>query len=174
MDLDHEIYYNPLTYTNENYDTTRRWGVQLPVEAKPWQWLKLWANYTYTKATFTEGPFKGNDVPDVPNHKVSFGFDLTPDFVAFLEGLKFNVWATYYSQRRFISDQLNVVPEMNDYITVNAKLSYSWKFFTAFVGVNNIFNQKYSEYGVCDPLTGERYYYPSPGVNFLGGLSVKF
>jgi iron complex outermembrane receptor protein len=174
MDLDHEIYYNPLTYTNENYDTTRRWGVQLPVEAKPWQWLKLWANYTYTKAIFTGGPFNGNDVPDVPNHKVSFGFDLTPDFVAFLEGLKFNVWVTYYSQRRFISDQPNVVPEMNDYITVNAKLSYSWKFLTAFVGVNNIFNQKYAEYGVCNPLTGERYYYPSPGVNFLAGLSVKF
>jgi outer membrane receptor protein involved in Fe transport len=105
---------------------------------------------------------------------VSFGFDLTPHFVAFLEGLDFNVWATYYSKRRFINDQPNVVPKLDDYITMNAKLSYTWKFLTAFVGVNNIFNEKYSEYGVCNPTTGARNYYPSPGVNFLGGLSVKF
>ena len=174
MELNDEIYYNPLTYANDNYDKTRHWGAELSAEAKPWQWLKLWANYTYTKATFRGGIYDGNDVPDVPNHKVSFGFDLTPNFVAFLKGLDFNVWATYYSKKRFISDQPNVVPKLDDYITMNAKLSYTWKFLTAFVGVNNIFNEKYSEYGVCNPISGARNYYPSPGVNFSGGLSVKF
>jgi iron complex outermembrane receptor protein len=174
MELNDEIYYNPLTYTNENYDKTRHWGVELSAEEKPWQWLKLWANYTYTKATFEGGLYDGNDVPDVPNHKVSFGFDLIPNFVAFLKGFDLNVWATYYSKRRFINDQPNVVPELGGYLTVNAKLSYTWRFLTAFVGVNNIFNEKYSEYGVCNPATEARDYYPSPGINFSGGLSVKF
>jgi iron complex outermembrane receptor protein len=178
MELEHEIYYNPFGGpfgfgANENYDKTSHRGVELSTEAKPWQWLKIWANYTYTKATFRGGVYDGNDIPDVPNHKVSFGFDLIPHFVAFLEGLDFNVWATYYSKRRFINDQPNVVPELNDYITVNAKLSYTWKFLTAFVGVNNIFDEKYSEYGVYSSFSG-RNYYPSPGVNFFGGLSVKF
>jgi iron complex outermembrane receptor protein len=179
MELENEIYYNPLggpsgLGANENYDKTRHWGVELSAEAKPWDWLKLWANYTYNKATFRGGLYDGNDVPDVPNHKVSFGFDFTPHFVSFLEGLEFDVWATYYSKRRFINDQPNVVPKLDDYITMNAKLSYTWKFLTAFVGVNNIFNEEYSEYGVCNPSTGAKNYYPSPGVNFLGGLSVKF
>jgi iron complex outermembrane receptor protein len=179
MELKNEIYFNPLGGpfgfgANENYDKTSHRGVELSAEAKPWQWLKLWANYTYTKATFRGGLYDGNDVPDVPNHKVSFGFDLIPNFDTLLEGLDFNVWATYYSKRRFISDQPNVVPKLDDYITVNAKLSYTWRFLAAFVGVNNIFDEKYSEYGVCNPTTGARNYYPSPGINFLGGLSVKF
>lgn len=174
MELEKEIYFNQLTFTSNNYDDTRRWGVEVFAEGKPWDWLRLWANYTYIKATFRGGVYEGNDVPGVPNHKISFGFDLTPSFAAFLEGLEFNVWATYVSEQRFISDQPNVVPKLGDYITVNAKVSYTWRFITAFVGVNNIFNEEYSEYGVCNPLTGARNYYPSPGVNFSGGLSVKF
>lgn len=174
MELEDEIYYNPLTWANENYDKTRRWGVELFADGRPWDWLKLWANYTYMKATFRGGAYKGNDVPSVPRHKVSFGFDLTPDFIAFLEGLELNVWATYMGKMRFISDQPNVIPRMDDYITVNAKVSYTWRFITAFVGVNNIFDEEYSEYGVYSTMAGTRNYYPSPGVNVVGGLSFKF
>jgi iron complex outermembrane receptor protein len=179
MELENEIYYNPLGGPfgfggNENYDKTRHWGIECFAEAKPWDWLKLWANYTYIKATFKEGVYKGNDVPGVPNHKVSFGFDLTPAFVAFLKGLEFNVWATYVSAQRFISDQPNVVPKLDDYMTVNAKLSYTWRFLTAFVGVNNMFDEEYSEYGICSQTTGARNYYPSPGVNVVGGMSITF
>jgi len=174
MELEDEIYFDPLTFTNGNYDDTRRLGVEVFAEGKPWDWLRLWANYTYIKATFRGGVYEDNDVPGVPNHKVSFGFDFTPDFVALLKGLELNVWATYVSAQRFISDQPNVVPKLDDYITVNAKLSYTWRFLTAFVGVNNIFDEEYSEYGVCRPTTGARNYYPSPGVNVVGGMSLKF
>ena len=177
MELEDEIYLNPLKGpfgTTENYDETRRWGIEFSAEGKPWDWLRLWANYTFVKATFREGVYKGNDVPGVPNHKVSFGLDLTPDFVAFLEGLEFNVWATYYSAQRFISDQPNIIPKLDDYMTVNAKLSYTWRFLTAFVGVNNIFDEEYYEYGVSRPTSGARNYYPSPGVNVLGGMSITF
>jgi len=184
MELENEIYYNPLARwnpmwlswvgENQNYDKTRHWGIEFSAEGKPWDWLRLWANYTFIKATFRGGGYDGNDVPGVPNHKVSFGFDLTPAFVAFLEGLEFNVWATYVSEERFISDQPNIVPKLDDYLTVNAKLSYTWRFLTAFVGVNNIFDEEYYEYGVCNPATGARNYYPSPGVNVVGGMSLKF
>jgi outer membrane receptor protein involved in Fe transport len=174
MELEDEIYLDQLTYTSKNYDDTRRLGVEIFAEGKPWDWLRLWANYTYIKATFRGGAYKGNDVPGVPNHKVSFGLDLTPAFVACLEGLEFNVWATYVSEQRFISDQPNVVPKLDDYISVNAKLSYTWRFLRAFVGVNNIFDEEYSEYGICSQTTGARNYYPSPGVNVVGGMSITF
>ena len=168
-ELDKEIYFNPLTYNNDNYDKTSHWGLEFSAEAKPWEWLKLWANYTYTEAKITAGTYKGNEVPGVPNHKVNFGVGVTP-----LKGLGIDLWANYVGERRFISDQPNVVPKLGDYMTANAKVSYTWKFLTAFVGVNNIFNEEYSEYGVCNPASGARNYYPSPGVNFSGGLSVKF
>jgi iron complex outermembrane receptor protein len=174
MELEHEIYYNPLGGpsgygANENYDKTRHAGIEFSAEAKPWQWLKLWANYTYTEAKITSGQYQGNDVPGVPHHKVNFGAGITP-----LEGLAIDVWANYVGERRFIGDQPNIFPKLNDYMTANAKISYTWRFFTAFVGVNNIFNEKYSEYGAYSWYRGQLAYYPSPGVNFLGGLSVKF
>jgi iron complex outermembrane receptor protein len=174
MELDDEIYYNPLGGplafgANENYDKTRHWGIELSAEAKPWEWLKLWANYTYTEAKIRGGAYSGNEIPGVPHHKVNFGIGVTP-----LEGLAIDIWANYVGERRFIGDQPNIFPKLNDYMTINAKVSYTWKFFTAFVGVNNILDEKYSEYGVYSWFRHQLAYYPSPGVNFSGGLSVKF
>jgi iron complex outermembrane receptor protein len=174
MELENEIYYNPLGGpfgfgANENYDKTRHWGIEFSAEAKPWDWLKLWANYSYTEAKIRGGQYGGNDVPGVPHHKVNFGIGVTP-----LEGLVIDVWANYVGKRRFIGDQPNIYPKLGDYITANAKASYTWKFLTAFVGVNNIFNEKYSEYGAYSWYRRQLAYYPSPGVNFLGGLSIKF
>jgi outer membrane receptor protein involved in Fe transport len=42
-----------------------------------------------------------------------------------------------------------------------------------FGGVNNLFNQKYAEFGVID-ASGSRFYYPSPERNFIGGVSYTF
>jgi iron complex outermembrane receptor protein len=174
MELDDEIYYNPLGGpfsfgANENYGKTRHWGIELSTEAKPWSWLKLWANYTYTEAKIRGGQYSGNEIPGVPNHKMSFGIGVAP-----LEGLAIDIWANYVGARRFIGDQPNIFPKLDDYITANAKVSYTWRFITAYIGVNNIFNEKYSEYGVYSWFRHQLAYYPSPGVNFLGGLSVKF
>jgi iron complex outermembrane receptor protein len=169
MELDDEIFLNPLTFANENYDKTRRRGVEVFGEATPWKWLRLWANYTFIKATFGGGSYNDNDVPMVPRCKASFGIDLTT-----FEGLSLNIWANYVGKRHFISDQANEVEKLDDYMTVNAKVSYSWRFLTAFIGVNNIFNEQYSEYGVVSSFTGLRNFYPSPGINVLGGLSLTF
>jgi outer membrane receptor protein involved in Fe transport len=60
---------------------------------------------------------------------------------------------------------------MESYIVVNAKLSYTYKTLTAYVGVNNIFNEKFSEYGVVG-FSGNKNFYPAPERNFYGGLRV--
>ncbi|UCD70790.1 MAG: TonB-dependent receptor [Syntrophobacterales bacterium] len=174
MEIENEIYYNPLGGpsgfgANENYDNTRHQGIEFSAEAKPLQWLSVWANYTYTQAKFSGGQYEGNEVPGVPYHKVNFGIGVTP-----LEGLDIDIWSNYVGERRFISDQPNIFPKLHDYMTVNAKVSYTWKFLTAFVGVNNIFDEKYSEYGSYSWFRSQLAYYPSPGINVLGGLSLQF
>jgi outer membrane receptor protein involved in Fe transport len=75
--------------------------------------------------------------------------------------------------RYFISDWRNKIGGLDGYYTLDAKLSYSWKGLKAFVGMNNITNQKYAEYGVLD-FFGRPGYYPSPERNFLGGISYTF
>jgi len=171
VDMRDEIFYNPYTIpigTNENFPKTRREGVEVGAKAKPLRWLTLWGNYSYTKATLQENPYSGNDIPGVPRHKGSLGAD-----VEIWNGLSLNTRANFVGSRYFISDWANAVPKQGGYYTLDMKLSYVWKGLKAFVGVNNLFNRKYAEFGVVDSA-GAQYFYPSPGRNFIGGMSYIF
>ncbi|NWG03529.1 MAG: TonB-dependent receptor [Syntrophaceae bacterium] len=176
IDLKNEIFYNPDTFTNENAEKTRRQGVEVGLRVKPLEWLNLWGNYGYIRPLMRGGAFSGNDIPNVPRHKGSIGADLNFEKIflnEYLKGFSINGRANFIGSRRFISDWANQVEKLDPYYTFDAKLSYSWKGLKAFVGVNNITNQKYAEYGVLNFLK-QPYYYPSPERNFFGGISYTF
>jgi iron complex outermembrane receptor protein len=168
VDMRDEIFYNPYTYTNTNFPKTQREGIEVGAKAKPLQWLTFWANYTYTKATLQAEPYSGNDIPGVPTHKGSVGTDIELG-----RGFLLNAKTSIFGSRRFISDWANEVPRLDGYYSIDAKLSYAWKGLKAFVGVNNLTNQKFSEFGVVN-ATGAQFFYPSPGRNFIGGISYAF
>ena len=63
---------------------------------------------------------------------------------------------------------------MDDSITLDLKISYKFSKANFFIGLNNVFNEKYSEYGAISTVYNERGYYPSPGRNFTLGGSLKF
>ena len=163
-----EILFNPYTYTNENFPKTRRQGIELGAKVRPLQWLTLWGNYTYIKPTLQEEPYSGNDIPGVPRHKGSVGAD-----VQVWDGLFINARANSVGSRHFISDWANKVDKLDGYYSIDAKLSYTWKGLKAFVGVNNLTNQKFSEFGVVN-AKGAQFFYPSPERNFIGGISYTF
>ncbi len=167
-DLRNEIFYNPYTFNNENYPKTRRYGVEVGWKVKPFPWLSVWWNYSYTIPILREDPYSGNDIPGVPRHKGSLGGDF-----GFWKGFLLNTKLNIIGSRYFISDWANQVGRLGGYYSLDAKLSYSWKGLKAFVGVNNLTNQKYAEYGVLDFL-GQPNYYPSPERNFFGGVSYTF
>jgi outer membrane receptor protein involved in Fe transport len=108
-----------------------------------------------------------NDIPLLPRHKASIGFNTT-----IVASLNFFAVANYVGERRFISDQANIADKLPSFITVDARLSYRWKGLETFAGVNNIFNKNYSEQGI---VTGTpritKNFYPSPGRNYILGLS---
>jgi iron complex outermembrane receptor protein len=180
-----EIFYNPYTYTNENFPKTQRLGIELGTKVKPLQWLTLWGNYSYIKPTLQVEPYSGNDIPGVPRHKGSVGadvqigrlliegLDLRGHLGRICDGLLFSTSANLVGSRYFISDWANQADKLGGYYSINAKLSYTWKGLKAFIGVNNLTNQKYSEFGVVN-ATGAQYFYPSPGRNFIGGVSYTF
>jgi iron complex outermembrane receptor protein len=169
-----EIFYNPYTYSNENFPKTRRQGIEFGTRARPLQWLTLWGNYSYIKPSLQEKPYSGNDIPGVPRHKGSIGTDVDFGKVfdfgkGFLLSSSVNIVASSY----FISDWANQVERLRGYYTWDAKLSYAWKGLKAFVGVNNLTNQKYSQFGVIN-TTGAEFFYASPTRNFIGGVSYIF
>lgn len=166
MKVDNEIFYNPLTGNNENYDKTQHRGLELS-----WNWnmlddLDLFGNYTFTEAIFDEGDFNKNQIPAVPHHKTSLGLNwrITPKW-------QVNGLLNYVGKRYFISDQSHDYPKMDDFVTLDIKVSYKFTDSKLFAGINNIFDDKYSEYGV---IYSERGFYPSPGRNFIAGCSLKF
>jgi iron complex outermembrane receptor protein len=172
IDLKNEIFYNPDTFTNENAEKTRRQGFEVGIRVKPLEWLSLWGNYGYICPRLRGDAFSGNDIPSVPRHKGSMGADLRFG-KGILEGFLFNLRGNIIGPRHFISDWANQVERLDGYYTLDAKLSYSWKGLKAFVGVNNITNQKYAEYGVLNFLKQPNYY-PSSERNFFGGISYTF
>ena len=169
IDLHDEIFFNPATFTNENYPKTRRYGCEIGVKATPFEWLSLWGNYGYIKPLLRGDPFPGNDIPGVPRHKGSVGAD-----IHLWKGFQIDGRANFIGPSYLISDFANQVEKLDWYYTVDAKLSYAWKGLKAFVGVNNLFNQKYSEWAVTNATGTTQLFYPSAERNFFGGISYTF
>ncbi|MFA5286896.1 MAG: TonB-dependent receptor [Candidatus Omnitrophota bacterium] len=169
MNLKNELYYNPDTYQNENYEKTRHQGIEASFKSKlPWK-FKFSGNYTFDQAVFKQGDYKNKSIPMVPEHKFNLG--LMHSLNEFLEwGFSFN----YLSDKYFINDQSNNWPKLKQAFTVDAKLALEKNDYKLSCGINNIFNEKYYEYGVCNASTGAVNYYPSAGRNFFVKASKKF
>ncbi|NCP03628.1 MAG: TonB-dependent receptor [Deltaproteobacteria bacterium] len=170
LDTDDEIFFNPGTFANENLDgKTRRDGLEATFHAEPTKWLTVNGGYTYLVAAIEDGQFMGKKIPDVPKHKATLGTTLSlgGGFSIALNGI-------YVGKRPFISDFANAFDNQDDYVVLNAKLKYVWKFITAFFDINNLTNNDYSEYGALRTFPVEKAFYPSPKINVLLGISAEF
>ncbi|MBU0545153.1 MAG: TonB-dependent receptor [Proteobacteria bacterium] len=170
-EIENELFYNPSTFGNENHPETLHQGVEIGCRVKPIDKLTLFGNFTYEEATFEKAPYKGNDIPAVPGYKGHLGFRV--DDVA-ITGLIFSAGYNYVGSSHVISDQANNFEKLKSYYTVDAKLAYKYKMLKAFLGVNNLTNQKYSEYGVMDTFLTKRNFYPAPERNWVAGIQVDF
>ncbi len=169
IDTTNEIYFNPTDYQNENMNgETRRDGVELTL-TKIFDRIKVTGNYTCQSAEILDGPYSGKTIPGVPIHKAGLDtrIDLGWGFALGLNG-------TYVGQRYFESDFANSFDKQSDYTVFNSRLDYTWKQFSAYVIMNNIFNETYSDYGVLGGYPLEPSYYPSPKTNFLVGISIRY
>lgn len=167
--ITNEIYYDPLTFVNGNYDRTIHRGGELQTEFTISNALVLFTTYTFTDAKFGKGPYKGKRIPAVPEHMASAGIRLRP-----CEPLRVNLVANYIGSAYLISDQNNTYPKLNDYLTLDLNLNYAFKKLEVFLGINNMFNTEYSEYGIISTFLATRSFYPAPGRNVIAGCRYKF
>lgn len=173
IDIDDEIFYNkpiPPFGINENYDgQTRRQGIETSLSYKPVDIIKTTINYTYTNAMFRGGMYSGNQVPGVPHNKASAILN-----VEFIKSLNFNLQTNYVGRQYMISDLNNTAPKLPYYSTVDTKIMYEKNNISAFIGMNNILNKKYMDYGVVDATATLQVFYPAPERNYGVGLSINF
>ena len=116
-----EIFFNPLTFANENYDRTKRQGVETSVFVGLTEKLSLNAAYSYTEALFDGGQFGGNRIPLAPKNKASAKLTYTVD------GWRFSLASVYTGARYAISDQANVGEQLPGYTTYDAGIGYKYK-----------------------------------------------
>ena len=172
IDTEEEIFYNPVSYANENMGgTSIRQGAKLSIA---WQRekLSLSGSYTRTETEFDGGPYDGKEVPFVPADRATARASYSLGW-----GVTLDLDATYVGKSYLISDFENIYGKADAYTVVNAKVQYAWRRYTFFADLNNLFNEKYSSYGAVGYNSAEgRYepaYYPSPEFNFLVGVSVR-
>ncbi len=170
-EIENELFYNPSTFGNENHPETLHQGIEIGYKAKPIDKLTLFGNFTYEEANFEKAPYKGNEIPAVPGYKGNLGFRI--DDVA-VTGLVFSAAYNYIGSSHVISDQANNFDKLDSYYTIDAKLAYKYKMIKAFIGVNNLTDRKYSEYGVMDTFLTKRNFYPAPERNFFAGIQFEF
>jgi iron complex outermembrane recepter protein len=169
MDTKDEIFFNPLTFANENLDgKTRRQGVELML-SKSFANITLQGAYAYTDAEIRSGQYSDNEIPNVARHKANGGVELL-----IVKNLTLALNGIYVGKRPFDGDFPNNFDDQDDYFLLNAKLRYQWKNYSPFINLNNITNEKYSEYGVLGGFPNEEAFYPSPKFNFLVGVSAQF
>lgn len=173
MKVNNEIFYDPLAGggfgDNGNYDKLTRNGLEFSADSHLGKYIRLYFNYTYLNAHFTEGSFAGNIVPMVPANKVNWGIVFTP-----LEFMDIHFWSDYTGVQYPLNDQFNRQPKLKDYYVCNIKATVKYGGWEVFAGINNIFNQKYSELASASVSGANLDYFPAPEINWRFGASVKF
>lgn len=161
-----EIYYNPMTYSNQNYDKTRRQGVEASLFFNPAPGLLLNFAYSYTEARFDGGSFGGNRIPLAPENKFSAKVEYS------INGWDLNIASVYTGDRYAISDLENAREKLPGYTTFDAAIRYRFSSLSVLFLVKNFTDKKYNEIGAYSAFRNDIGLYPAPGRQFF--LTVKY
>jgi iron complex outermembrane receptor protein len=169
-----EIFYNPYTFTNANYERTKRQGVETQLNFIVTENLKFGVGYSYIDVKFDGKQLvggidiDGNSIPLVPKNK--FSANISYSFNSFI----INFITVYTGNMYAISDQLNNHRELPGYTTCDMNISYKYKNLEALFGIKNLTGKEYSEFGVASTTSARINLYPSPERQYFLRLAYTF
>jgi iron complex outermembrane receptor protein len=173
MLLNNEILYIPFppTGANINLDPTKRFGVE---NAATWHLsddLRVKGGLTYTRATFREGIYAGNDVPLVSRWTGNVGLSWN----IYQKLAVFDAVVNYVGERRMDNDQANFQPTIPAHVTVDLRLGGEYQHLFWSASVQNLFDVQYYDYAVASSATYGRYNaYPLPGRTFMVKAGISY
>jgi iron complex outermembrane recepter protein len=162
-----DIYAVPSIVTGFGYYTnagdTLREGVDMGARYTTEKW-DAYANYSYIKAIFLtpvllgspNNPYgvngdiqvePGDNLPGIPNHKFKIGFDyfVTPQW-------KIGADLVYRSMQYYFGDEINRLPPMSGFATLNLRTSYQVNdHFQIYGLINNALGYRGATYGALYP-----------------------
>jgi iron complex outermembrane receptor protein len=174
IEMEDEIAYNPATYRNENLDDTRHRGVEVALSYLFADSFKVYGNLTFQDAEFSKGENSGSEIPLVPTKMASGGVELSLP-----GGFLVRPEVRYVGSSYLGSDYDNSAEKLEAFTLWNLSLHYGQEFdsveFKAFLGIENITDEKYSTLGY-EGIAGwtPDSYYPQPGITVKGGVAFTF
>ncbi len=179
IEIDNEIYLNPAVSpgNNDNYPKTRRKGIELGLKANLLKLkeisfldkLEFFTNYTYVEPKFRGGDYNGKDIPMVPRQQYTSGMS------AGFKNYDISLASRFIGERYAINDTNNQLPKVKSYFAVDGRVAYRNNFLEIYTSINNIFNEKYSEYAAKSTgASTKEVYYPAPERNFELGAIYKW
>lgn len=176
MNLNNEIHYNAITFTNMNLSPTRRYGLELEAAHNYTDAFAVSTSYSYTVAKFREGVYgginvAGNNIPLVPRHRLTLASSWKTSEKTTLSGN-----ANYVGKQYFDNDQANTfAQQMPAYTTVDMKLAHREGAWLLAATVNNLFDRHYFTYGVASNFTPGKYNaYPMQGRSISMHADYQF
>jgi len=124
-------------------------GLEIATTVHPFDWLKVWANYTLNNAEYEECDEKpeieGNNVTDVPDRMANVGTELSYKWLTASLSGRF-LGRTYTDEEN--ENQADVYTEhTDDYWLWDAKIILSpWKHCDLSFSVQNLFDREYYKY----------------------------
>ncbi len=148
--LKHEIYYNNLSFSNENLSPTQRSGVELEGRtslARDWD---IGARYAYTLARFDAGIYGGFDVtgktvPVVPRHRATLNLGWQPR-----SDTRLTLSASHVGEQVYDNDPANLFHRMPGYTLLDTKIARSFGAWKLAAGINNLSDRRYYSYALVD------------------------
>ena len=165
--IKNQIFYNPTSFANENYDPSIHEGVEFEYGRDITNKLKFSSNSSYIHSYVTKGTFKGNQTPYVPNWTANLSF--LYDFNKKTSG---SLAYKYFGKTRSGNDDGYTLAKSKSYQLTDLNLSYNFKKFTLNTYVNNVLNEKY--YTNLIKGAAGAYVYPQAGRTFGLELEANF
>ena len=172
-----EIYYdktNPFSSNNQNFDgKVRRIGAQLSL-AHYFDKLTLRERVSYIVPKVKSGVYNGKEFAGVSRWTVNVGATYN-----IIKGLTANA-DIYYQSKYYAEDDFdNYFSKGNNYVTVDANLSYAFENgIELYTGVSNLFDKKYAN-AVTSTRSAwapgpRKVYYPANGRSVYAGIKYTF
>jgi iron complex outermembrane recepter protein len=169
-----EVVSSPGRTFYSNAGASTRNGVEAAIAWRNRNGFSADVSYTWSDFSFDEfvqdgEDFGGKQLPGLPEHFAYFGFSYaaSPGLSATLEAL--------YSGDLYTSN--DNATSVDSYVVSNVRLNYEWLrgnwLIRPYVGINNIFDERYNSNIRVNALGG-RYYEAAPERNVFAGFVVDF
>ena len=175
IDLENEIAFDSSGFSNLNLDETIREGMLLEATDRWSDSLTFGASFTLLDAEITDGAFKGNKLPLVPEHtiRLDMRYQYSP-------GMLVGVEVIAVDDQVFGGDFENQLSKLSSYEVVNAHVSYEYQDWRLSFRINNLLDEEYSEFGSqfsdfsTFPASNFEAFFPAPERNFVLTAKLNF